>query len=190
MQGNIKDDSTIIGEDNKEYSYTHSDLNRVPYDNNFIGKKVDFTPVENKATMIFEVVYSNPHEFPLIQSFKKYFDFDSRSSRKEFWVTSTILLIITLITDLLSTLIYEHDPSLLGVLAIVDACRTLVFLIPSWSLMVRRLHDINRTGLWLLIIFIPFVGFILLVFFLTPGTKGTNRYGLNPYYFDNKDKKQ
>ena len=47
--------------------------------------------------------------------------------------------------------------------------------------MVRRLHDIDRTGWWILIYLIPLIGVIvLLVFALTPGTPGSNRYGPDP----------
>ena len=54
-------------------------------------------------------------------------------------------------------------------------------LIPSISVGVRRLHDIDRSGWWYLITFIPLASLLLLVFFCMSGTKGPNRFGEDPY---------
>jgi uncharacterized membrane protein YhaH (DUF805 family) len=57
----------------------------------------------------------------------------------------------------------------------------LAILIPSLAVTVRRLHDIDRSGWWILIALVPLIGtIVLLVFALLEGTPGTNRYGLNP----------
>ena len=51
--------------------------------------------------------------------------------------------------------------------------------IPAISAGVRRLHDTNKSGFFLLISFIPFIGALVLLFFLIPvGTKGKNRFGV------------
>ena len=55
---------------------------------------------------------------------------------------------------------------------------SLVHLIPGIAVSVRRLHDIDRTGWWLLIGFVPLIGaIVLLIFYVTPGTPGANRFG-------------
>ncbi len=60
----------------------------------------------------------------------------------------------------------------------LDLVLTVAWLIFGLALAVRRLHDIDRSGWWLLIGFIPFVGgIVLLVFSLLPGTRGPNRFG-------------
>jgi uncharacterized membrane protein YhaH (DUF805 family) len=57
----------------------------------------------------------------------------------------------------------------------------LAVLIPSLAVTVRRLHDIDRSGWWILIALVPLIGVIVLVVFaLLEGTPGTNRYGPNP----------
>jgi uncharacterized membrane protein YhaH (DUF805 family) len=57
----------------------------------------------------------------------------------------------------------------------------LAILIPSLAVTVRRLHDIDRSGWWILIGLVPLIGtIVLLVFAVTEGTPGTNQYGLNP----------
>ncbi len=58
---------------------------------------------------------------------------------------------------------------------------SLAILIPSISVSVRRLHDIDRTGWWVLISLVPLVGWIvLLVFHVQDSTLGPNKYGPNP----------
>ena len=189
MQGIIKDTATIIGEDNKEYSYGYTDLKRIPYNPSMLGKKVDFVAVENKATMIFEAKYYNPNEFPLIQSFKRYFDFSGRSSRKEFWVTSIILNAILAIFAALEFFASEMNRELSQII-IFWMIFGLATFIPLWSVAIRRLHDLNSSGWWILISLLPILGtLILIVAFLSPGTKRTNKYGLNPLYYPDSQKK-
>lgn len=54
-------------------------------------------------------------------------------------------------------------------------------LLPSLAVGVRRLHDIGRTGWWLLIAFVPIIGtLVLLVFAVQDSEPGTNAYGPNP----------
>jgi hypothetical protein len=57
----------------------------------------------------------------------------------------------------------------------------LLTIIPTWAVMVRRLHDTGHSGWWFLINFVPFIGsFILLFFLLSDSQSGSNRYGENP----------
>ena len=98
---------------------------------------------------------------------KKYFVFEGRASRSEYWwfqlIVSPSYLISTIIEN-------EIGYFFLGI--------TLFTLIPAISAGVRRLHDTNRSGFFLLISFIPFIGGLVLLFFLIPeGTKGKNRFG-------------
>ena len=98
---------------------------------------------------------------------KKYFVFQGRASRSEYWwfqlIVSPSYLISTIIEN-------EIGYFFLGI--------TLFTLIPAISAGVRRLHDTNRSGFFLLISFIPFIGGLVLLFFLIPeGTKGKNRFG-------------
>ncbi len=98
---------------------------------------------------------------------KKYFVFQGRASRSEYWwfqlIVSPSYFISTIIEN-------EIGYFFLGI--------TLFTLIPAISVGVRRLHDTNRSGFFLLISFIPFIGGLVLLFFLIPeGTKGKNRFG-------------
>ena len=98
---------------------------------------------------------------------KKYFVFQGRASRSEYWwfqlIVSPSYFISTIIEN-------EIGYFFLGI--------TLFTLIPAISAGVRRLHDTNRSGFFLLISFIPFIGGLILLFFLiSEGTKGKNRFG-------------
>ena len=98
---------------------------------------------------------------------KKYFVFQGRASRSEYWWFQLIVSPSYLISTILEN---EIGYFFLGI--------TLFTLIPAISAGVRRLHDTNRSGFFLLISFIPFIGGLVLLFFLIPeGTKGKNRFG-------------
>ena len=98
---------------------------------------------------------------------KKYFVFEGRASRSEYWWFQLIITPSYFISTILEN---EIGYFFLGI--------TLFTLIPAISAGVRRLHDTNRSGFFLLISFIPFIGGLVLLFFLIPeGTKGKNRFG-------------
>ena len=102
---------------------------------------------------------------------KKYFVFEGRASRSEYWWFQLIVSPSYLISTILEN---EIGYFFLGI--------TLFTLIPAISAGVRRLHDTNRSGFFLLISFIPFIGGLVLLFFLIPvGTKGKNRFGPDPF---------
>ena len=102
--------------------------------------------------------------------FKKYFVFEGRASRSEYWWFQLIVSPSYLISTILEN---EIAYFFLGI--------TLFTLIPAISAGVRRLHDTNRSGFFLLVSFIPFIGGLVLLFFLIPeGTKGKNRFGPDP----------
>ena len=101
---------------------------------------------------------------------KKYFVFQGRASRSEYWWFQLLVSPSYLISTILEN---EIGYLFLGI--------TLFTLIPAISAGVRRLHDTNRSGFFLLISFIPFIGGLVLLFFLIPeGTKGKNRFGPDP----------
>ena len=53
-------------------------------------------------------------------------------------------------------------------------------IVPSVAVAIRRLHDTDKSGWWLLIGLIPFGGIVLLVFYILEGTNGPNNYGAGP----------
>jgi uncharacterized membrane protein YhaH (DUF805 family) len=103
---------------------------------------------------------------------KKYAVFDGRARRKEYWMFVLFNIIVSIVLGILGALIK---------FPIFQIVYGLAVLLPGIGVSIRRLHDTNRSGWWLLIAFVPIVGaIILLIFMVTDGTPGDNKYGPNP----------
>jgi len=101
---------------------------------------------------------------------ERYAKFDGRAARPEFWWFVLANFIIQLIFNILGRAT--------DVFVILGFVYGLAVLVPSIAVGVRRLHDTDKSGWWLLIGLIPCVGIIILIVFLaTEGTRGPNRYG-------------
>jgi len=101
-----------------------------------------------------------------------YFNFDGRASRYEYWWFVVINLVISGVCTLLDQLVG---------MAIFSGILCLALLLPGLGLCVRRLHDINKSGWWILLAFIPFVGaIILLVWAAQKGDPEANDFGEVP----------
>ena len=115
--------------------------------------------------------------------FKKYFVFQGRASRSEYWWFQLIVAP--------AYLIFEITDSETSPISYIFLVITILTLIPAISAGVRRLHDTNKSGFYLLFSFIPFIGGLILLFFLiTDGTKGKNKYGENPLVKKRSQKKK
>lgn len=107
---------------------------------------------------------------------KKYAVFEGRARRTEYWVFVLINFLISLVLSILD--------SSLG-LGFLGSIYGLAVLVPSLAVTVRRLHDTNRSGWWILIGLVPLVGWIvLLIFMLIDSDPQANEYGPNPKYLD------
>ena len=109
----------------------------------------------------------------------KYATFTGRAQRAEFWYFILFFWLITIglitIDNLVGSANYEFGTGLLS------GIFWLATFIPGIAVSVRRLHDTNRSGWWLLLDLIPFIGgIILFVWFVRDGTPGDNRFGANP----------
>ena len=112
--------------------------------------------------------------------FVRYFDFSGRSTRPEFWYYVLFLIIAGLIFDFIDASI-AGEPFLdyedLGFFGIIFFLLTII---PSISVQIRRLHDINRTGWWCLLS-ITIIGLIPLLYWAClKGDNDNNRFGNNP----------
>jgi uncharacterized membrane protein YhaH (DUF805 family) len=110
---------------------------------------------------------------------KKYAVFSGRAQRAEYWyfVLFYILIIIglSIIDGVVGTFDEETGIGILGALFVLG------MFLPSLAVTVRRLHDTDRSGWWILLNLIPIVGaLIVLIFTCLDGTPGDNRFGPNP----------
>lgn len=110
---------------------------------------------------------------------RNYTGFTGRARRKEYWFFALFhVLIIIALTVLDSMLGTFNAESGYGVLSLIYM---LAVLLPSLAVSIRRLHDTNRSGWWLLLGFVPLIGgLVLLVFMILEGTQGSNDYGPDP----------
>ena len=104
-----------------------------------------------------------------LKMWKYGFSFAGRSTRRDYWVAVLFNIIFATIVGTLAGML---DFALLSVLY------SLAIIIPGWTLAVRRLHDINKSGWFLLISLIPIIGsIVLLVFYCLPSVEEDNQYG-------------
>jgi uncharacterized membrane protein YhaH (DUF805 family) len=126
----------------------------------------------------------------MLMPYRRYADFSGRSRRKEYWMFTLFLVIVYAV---LATLLFaggfsldptSGEPSLgaLGWLAGgLFALFALGSLVPTLAVIVRRLHDQDKSGWFILLQFIPYVGgIIIFVFMCLDGTRGENRFGPDP----------
>lgn len=103
--------------------------------------------------------------------FKRWNDFNGRSTRSDFWTFTLGNMVVAIVLALLATYVL----SAFGILSVLFS---LLVLVPSIALTVRRLHDFDASGWFILIGFIPVIGLIaMIVFGCIPGTEGSNKFG-------------
>jgi uncharacterized membrane protein YhaH (DUF805 family) len=104
--------------------------------------------------------------------FSNYVNFQGRAIRSEYWYWVLFVIILAVIAQIIDYVIGMH--------VIYPICM-LAVLLPGLGVSVRRLHDLDRSGWWLLLSFIPLVGAIVLIYWdCQPGTAGDNKFGPNP----------
>lgn len=115
--------------------------------------------------------------FWFIEVLKRAFDFSGRSRRKEYWMYSLFYFIIVIILGFLE----DVFGVVVDEIGILTGLIGLILIIPSLSVLFRRLHDTGRSAWWILIGLIPLIGaIVLLIFTLLDSEPGSNKYGPNP----------
>ena len=117
----------------------------------------------------------------------KYADFNGRARRKEYWMWTlyvTLIFILAMIMDNVLGLNFELLGQDLGYGWLYMLAGIINF-IPGLSIVVRRLHDVGKSGWFYLIILIPIIGFIwILILLCSDGVKEENKWGTNPKLID------
>jgi uncharacterized membrane protein YhaH (DUF805 family) len=113
----------------------------------------------------------------IASGYKNYVTFSGRAARSEYWYWVLFTVLASLACGTLDAAIFSND---FPASSPLDSVFGLVTFLPSLAMSVRRLHDIDRTGWWVLIGF-TIVGIILLIYWACKkGTAGPNRYGADP----------
>ena len=114
-----------------------------------------------------------------LQALKKYATFTGRARRREFWLFTLVNVLVVLALAFVDVLTGSFSEQL--EIGLLSGLYMLAVLVPSIAVTVRRLHDTDRSGWWVLLGFIPIIGgLVLLVFELLDSQPGTNRFGPNP----------
>ncbi len=114
---------------------------------------------------------------PAIKSgFQNYVTFSGRACRSEYWFWVLFVLIVSVVATILDGIL----AAVIGI-GFLSLIWSLAVLLPGIAVAVRRMHDLDKSGWWVLIGLIPIVGWIIFIIWAcTKGTDGSNRFGSDP----------
>jgi len=105
---------------------------------------------------------------------KNYAKFDGRARRREYWMFTLVNVAVYFVLNILATQVSPY-------IGFVALAYMLGILVPSIAVAIRRMHDIGKSGWWVLIALVPLIGGIwFLVLSVTAGQSGSNAYGADP----------
>ena len=114
-----------------------------------------------------------------VSEIKRWSDYESRSSLRQYWSFTGVNIVISIILS-----VAGGAGGVLGlgaILPIASGLFSLLMLVPSITVAIRRMHDIDKSGWYLLICLIPLVGWLVVLYFMfQPGTVGANKFGADP----------
>jgi uncharacterized membrane protein YhaH (DUF805 family) len=127
----------------------------------------------------------------MLMPYKRYADFSGRSRRKEFWMFVLLWFIVYVVCyALIFTGMPSIDPATGqmtgggGALSTLGTAVLAIFVlgsfIPYLAVIVRRLHDQDKSGWLALLMLVPLANLVIVVFMFLEGTKGPNRFGPDP----------
>lgn len=117
---------------------------------------------------------------------RRYADFSGRSRRKEFWLFTLLITIVMVVLMFVTGFgAAMMDPTSagagFGLGSILILLISLALFVPGLAVQVRRFHDQDKSGWFVLLNLIPYLGgIIVLVFMCLEGTRGPNRFGPDP----------
>jgi len=110
--------------------------------------------------------------------FRNYIGFSGRAARSEYWYWVLFILLLQIVAWLIDMTLFGFNTT--GVNPISSLLSLATFL-PGLAVSIRRLHDIDRVGWWVLLGLIPVIGWIVLIYWAClRGTVGANRFGPDP----------
>ena len=121
----------------------------------------------------------------MLEPLRKYATFSGRARRKEYWLWQLLVgVIATVLLWLARPVYYMEGPQIYDfgnpLFAMVLGVFALAVMLPSLAVAVRRLHDSDKSGWWILLGLTGIGGLVLLIFYLLDGTPGRNRFGADP----------
>lgn len=121
-----------------------------------------------------------PATWWMIEPLRKYADFSGRARRREYWWFTLFVMVATVPLAILDVIVFGERVATYGA-GPLTGIFTLALLLPSLGVSVRRMHDRDKSGWFLLLGVIPLIGGLILLFqFVQRGTVGDNRFGADP----------
>lgn len=118
-----------------------------------------------------------------IAMWKNWSNIYGRTARKGFWTAFLVHLLVISFLAVIGAFVNFELPLKVELLSLIHSIVTMGYIyggmIPLFSLCVRRIRDINGTPFLLLLVFIPYVGWLLLAFFFCLGSAPDNKYEVN-----------
>jgi len=124
-----------------------------------------------------------------IEALKKYAVFTGRSRRAEYWyfqlfnilIGIAIILVFAFLGGVLAGITGNGEKTAEAIAQLAYSVFALGTLLPALGVLIRRLHDTDRSGWWVLLGLVPFIGgIVLIVFCVQDSQPGSNQYGPNP----------
>ncbi len=123
----------------------------------------------------------------MLMPLRRYADFNGRSRRKEYWmfILFQVIVIVPAVVMMIAAGAVDDSGGEMSSIAMIFIALIVLFVlamfIPSLAVQVRRFHDQDKSGWFILLNFIPYIGgLIVFVFMCLEGTKGENQYGADP----------
>jgi uncharacterized membrane protein YhaH (DUF805 family) len=112
----------------------------------------------------------------ITSGFRNYVNFSGRAVRSEFWYWVLFAILASIVAGLIDLALFGAEGS-----SPINSLVGLALFLPGLAVSVRRLHDLDRSGWWILLGLIPLVGIIILIIWnCQRGTVGVNRFGPDP----------
>jgi uncharacterized membrane protein YhaH (DUF805 family) len=105
---------------------------------------------------------------------KNYSNFDGRTSRRDYWIIFLWNTVLSFCLGFMDLVINSSGNTSEPSFGLLFGIFIMINLIPSFSILVRRLHDINKSGLYYFVVFILPVGPFILLYYLTRDTNNNN----------------
>jgi len=113
--------------------------------------------------------------------FANYVNFSGRAVRSEYWYWLLFTTLAEIVAAIVDAAIFGHLSVYWTEVSPLSTVAYLGTLLPTFAVSIRRLHDIDRTGWWLLIGLTGIGIFLLIVWACVRGTTGYNRFGADPF---------
>ena len=105
----------------------------------------------------------------------KYATYSGRATRSEYWFSVLFGFLLAMLIVFFGMIVESPD-----LMIVLYSILSLILLIPSLAVCIRRLHDTGRSGWWYLLMLIPYIGAIALLIIFCLKSDEDNKYGPNP----------